>query len=187
MATLTADGQIEDFIARWTASSGAERAIFQMFAIELCQLLDVSAPQPTKGEDAELNDYTFERTVAFKEPDGTTSAGRIDLYKRGAFVLEAKQSREKGRPKELKLAGQPDLFVPDANPRGERGATRVWDQLMMSARRQAEEYARALPTSHGWPPFVLVCDVGHCIEVYADFSGQGKNYMPIPLAQAVAG
>src|SRR5438874_734607 len=47
---------------------------------------------------------------------------------------------------------------------------------MLNAKRQAEEYARALPTSHGWPPFILVCDVGHCIEVYADFSGQGKNY-----------
>jgi hypothetical protein len=54
---------------------------------------------------------------------------------------------------------------------------------MISARRQAEEYARALPPSHGWPPFVLVCDVGHCIEVYADFSGQGKNYAQFPDRQ----
>src|SRR5581483_339516 len=40
-----------------------------------------------------------------------------------------------------------------------------------------------LPTSHGWPPFILVCDVGHCIEVYADFSGQGKNYTQFPDRQ----
>ena len=45
------------------------------------------------------------------------------------------------------------------------------------------QYARALPTSHGWPPFILVCDVGHCIEVYADFSGQGKNYTQFPDRQ----
>ncbi|GFO80713.1 MAG: hypothetical protein A49_03400 [Methyloceanibacter sp.] len=51
---------------------------------------------------------------------------------------------------------------------------------MVNARRQAEEYAKALPASHGWPPFVLVCDVGHCIEIYADFSGQGKNYAQFP-------
>ena len=38
-------------------------------------------------------------------------------------------------------------------------------QFMISARRQAEEYAKALPPAHGWPPFVLVCDGGHCIEV----------------------
>ncbi len=54
---------------------------------------------------------------------------------------------------------------------------------MMNAKRQAEEYARALPTSHGWPPFILICDVGHCIEVYADFSGQGKNYTQFPDRQ----
>src|SRR3954451_6072070 len=56
-----------------------------------------------------------------------------------------------------------------------RGAARAWDVLMLNARRQAEDYARALPADHGWPPFILVCDVGHVIEVYADFSGQGRN------------
>jgi hypothetical protein len=54
---------------------------------------------------------------------------------------------------------------------------------MLNAKRQAEEYARALPRSHGWPPFILACDVGHCIEVYADFSGQGKNYTQFPDRQ----
>lgn len=39
------------------------------------------------------------------------------------------------------------------------------------------------PVAHGWPPFILVCDVGHCIEVYADFSGQGKNYTQFPDRQ----
>ena len=183
MITTADASPIDEFIKRWAASSGAERANFQMFAMELCRLLEVPPPLPSRGEDAELNDYCFERGVQFKEHDGTTAAGRIDLYKRGAFVMEAKQSREKGRPKELKLAGQPDLFVPDYKPRGERSANRAWDQLMISARHQAQEYARALPTSHGWPPFVLVCDVGHCIEVYADFSGQGKNYAQFPDRQ----
>lgn len=55
---------------------------------------------------------------------------------------------------------------------------------MLNAKRQAEEYARALPPTHGWPPFILVCDVGHCIEVYADFSGQGKNYTQFPDRQS---
>jgi hypothetical protein len=48
-----------------------------------------------------LNDYTFERSVEFKEPDGSKSWGRIDLHKRGCFVMETKQSREKDRPKAL--------------------------------------------------------------------------------------
>ena len=183
MAEGKSAAEIDAFIARWAKSSGAERANFQMFAIELCGLIGVTPPEPARGEDAELNDYCFERGVTFKAPDGTTAPGRIDLYRRGAFVMEAKQSREKGRPKELKLAGQPDLFVPDYNPRGERSANRVWNQLLMNARQQAQDYARALPVDHGWPPFVLVCDVGHCIEVYADFSGQGKNYAQFPDRQ----
>jgi len=51
---------------------------------------------------------------------------------------------------------------------------------MLNARRQAEDYAKALPPEHGWPPFLMVCDVGHCIEVFADFTGQGKNYAQFP-------
>jgi hypothetical protein len=55
---------------------------------------------------------------------------------------------------------------------------------MLNSKRQAEDYAKALPTSHGWPPFILLCDVGHCIEVFADFSGQGKNYTQFPDRQS---
>ena len=114
---------------------------------------------------------------------GGVSHRRIDLYKRGCFVLEAKQSRQKGGKKEV--LGQPDLFA-GAEParRGARSASRAWDVLMFNARRQAEGYARALPVSHGWPPFILVCDVGHVLEVYADFSGQGKNYAQFPDRQS---
>lgn len=59
---------------------------------------------------------------------------------------------------------------------GERDASRTWDLLMLNARRQARRAMGALPADHKWPPFILVCDVGHVIEVYADFSGQGRNY-----------
>jgi hypothetical protein len=182
MTVIETADQIDEFIMRWAASSGSERANFQLFASQLCRLLGVREPDAAM-EDGSLNDYTFERTVEFKQPDGNKSLGRIDLYKRGCFVMEAKQSREKGRRKDLQLAGQPDLFVPDNVPRGRRGANRAWDQFMLNARQQAQEYARALETSHGWPPFLLVCDVGHCIEVYADFSGQGKNYAQFPDRQ----
>ena len=104
--------------------------------------------------------------------------------RKGSFVLEAKQSRWKGGNKEIK--NQDDLFAAEDEPeeRGKRGAARAWDVLMLNAKRQAEEYARALPAVHGWPPFILVCDVGHCIEVYADFTGQGKNYTQFPDRQS---
>ncbi len=55
-----------------------------------------------------------------------------------------------------------------------------WAKAMTQAKRQAERYAKALPLDHGWPPFLLVVDVGYCIEVYADFSGTGKAYAQFP-------
>ena len=183
MTTTATASPIEAFIARWAASSGAERANFHGFVYELCDLIGVGRPDPA-NQGSNADSYRFECPVKFKQPDGSESSGSIDLYKRGSFVMEAKQSREKGRPKELKMAGQPDLFTPDYKPRGQRGANRAWDQLMINARHQAQDYARALPVAHGWPPFVIVCDVGHCIEVYADFSGQGKNYAQFPDRQS---
>ncbi len=53
---------------------------------------------------------------------------------------------------------------------------------MIKAKGQAERYAKALPVDHGWPPFLLITDVGHCIDVYADFSGTGKQYTQFPDA-----
>lgn len=174
---------VEAFIERWQGREGGqERANYALFLTELCGLLGVRHPDPA-GATLERNDYVFERVVTRRKDDGDT-LGRIDLYKKDCFVLEAKQSRIKGGKKEIQ--GQNDLFTADVSPeksRGRRGADRAWDVLMLNAKRQAEEYARALPTSHGWPPFILVCDVGHCIEVYADFSGQGKNYTQFPDRQ----
>src|SRR5262245_17203221 len=108
MPVLEADGQITEFIRRWAASSGAERANFQLFASQLCRILRVDEPHPAH-EDVNVNDYTFERSVDMREPDGSLTHGRIDLYKRDCFVMEAKQSREKGRPKAVEVRGQPDL------------------------------------------------------------------------------
>src|SRR6185437_13211918 len=171
------------FIARWQGQEGGqERANYALFLTELCDLIGVAHPEPA-GATRERNDYVFERVVTHHKDDGD-ALGRIDLYKRDCFVLEAKQSRLRGAKKEV--PGQSDLFsadIPD-DARGRRGADRAWDVLMLNAKRQAEEYARALPTSHGWPPFILVCDVGHCIEVYADFTGQGKNYTQFPDRQS---
>ena len=173
---------VDGFIKRWLGREGGqERANYVSFLNELIALLRLPKPDPADATH-EHNDYVFERGVKKHKDDGT-SHGRIDLYKKGSFVLEAKQSRLKGGKKEVK--GQNDLFSVEApkDSRGRRGADRAWDVLMLNAKRQAEEYARALPTSHGWPPFILICDVGHCIEVYADFSGQGKNYTQFPDRQ----
>ena len=179
--------KVEAFIARWQGQEGGqERANYSLFLTELCDLLELPHPDPA-GATREHNDYVFERVVTHHRDDGE-AIGRIDLYRRNSFVLEAKQSCWKGGDKAI--AGQSDLFTAErdaeraASERGRAGARRAWDVLMLDAKRQAEEYARALPPSHGWPPFILVCDVGHCIEVYADFTGQGKNYTQFPDRQS---
>lgn len=174
---------LETFIAHWQGREGGqERANYALFLTQLCAALSLPQPEPASAK-TEDNDYVFERAV--KEPDGerTYSTRRIDLYRRGCFVLEAKQSRQAGGKKEF--AGQSNLFggASSGGKLGRRSAVRAWDVLMMNARRQAEGYARCLPAEHGWPPFILVCDVGHCVEVYADFTGQGKNYAQFPDRQ----
>jgi hypothetical protein len=88
------DSPSQLFIDRWKNSGAAERANYQLFLSELCDVLGVPRPDPTTPDDAE-NAYVFERSVTFHYPDGSTSTGRIDLYKRGCFVLEAKQGVEK--------------------------------------------------------------------------------------------
>lgn len=161
---------LDAFIARWSGGDGGqERANYALFLSELCDVL--GAPRPDQAShDTSTNAYTFERAVTFREPDGTTARGRIDLYKRGCFVLEAKQSRRPGGSKAV--PEQADLLAAEeveAIPRGKRTASRAWDVLMMSARRQAEDYAKALPISEGWPPFLIVCDVGHFEAAKADW------------------
>ncbi len=58
-------------------------------------MLEVEPPRPAGADDA-LNAYFFEKSVRFPNRDGSVSLGRVDLYKRGHFVLEAKQSRVEG-------------------------------------------------------------------------------------------
>ncbi len=185
-----AAARAEAFIARWRGlEGGAERANYALFLIQLCDVLGLPHPEPASAA-GQHNDYVFERAVTFREAGDRVGHGRIDLYRRGAFVLEAKQSRMRDHAAEATAAGQVDMFGDGAaaSPaaaavRGRRGAARGWDVLMMNARRQAEDYARALPADHEWPPFILVCDVGHCIEVYADFTGRGRNYAQFPDRQ----
>jgi len=148
---------IEAFLGRWSAAPSSERANSQPFLLELCSLLGVDKPH-TGNAGA----YCFERTVKRFHPDGSTrSDGRIDLYKEGCFVLESKQKTEK-----------------------ERTNDKAFSLGMIQAKQQAEEYAKFLPE---WPPFLVVVDVGHAIELFVDFSGTGKRYHPFIQQKAFQG
>jgi hypothetical protein len=174
---------LETLIVAAKASGGSELSNYGIFIERLCLALGLPGPDMAK-EANELNDYVLERRVDFKHPDGSRTAGRIDCYKRGCFVLEAKQSgkRQARKPSADQLALIPEDAAQQKPGQAKRG-TRGWDQVMLAARKQAEDYARALPVEHGYPPFLLVVDVGNVIEVYADFSGQGKNYAHFPDRQ----
>ena len=165
---------IDDFITRWQGSGGAERANYTLFLGELCDLLDLPRPLPSPA------DYDFEHGVTFNDPGGGRSGGRIDLYKRGCFVLEAKQGTDA-------TFEQLALFSTDESRAGGKGhgvrGTKAYALAMQRARGQAERYAKALPADHGWPPFLVIVDVGHSIELFADFSLSGKSYAQFPDAQ----
>lgn len=172
---------VEKFIARWKDSGGSEQAKSQTFLNELCALLKVDAPQPTRPNDPTPT-YAFERQVVFHNGDGTTSTGRIDLYKRGCFVLESKQGilRQEAQSPLAKLIapkGKTRQGVAVRNPRG-------WDEAMLRAKGQAEGYVRALPAEEGRPPFIVVVDVGHSLELYSEFSVTGGAYIHFPDPQS---
>ena len=157
------------FLEKWQGSAGAERANAQLFLHDLAAVLGVPAPQPTTG-DARHDPYVFERPLAFQ--DGTKARGFIDLYKRGHFVLETKQGADHKRTAAGRTLRQ---------GHGIRG-TAGWHATMDAARHQAEGYAKNLEAAEPVPPFVVVCDVGYCVDLYADFSGIGRLYQPFPDA-----
>ena len=162
--------EVAAFIARWDGTERAERANAASFLNELCDLLGVGRPAPATGP---LGDYRYERPVTRNEQDGTTSTRFIDLYKRGCFVLEAKQADNAPR--------QGGLFGgAETERRAHVRRSPNWARFMLEAKGQAERYARDVPPEEGWPPFVIVCDVGFCLDIYADFSGTGKHYAQFP-------
>jgi hypothetical protein len=175
--------EIDAFIAHWRDTGGSELANTQSFINGLCQLLGVDAPAGSRTNDAH-NDYVFERRVFQDNGDGTTSFGRVDCYKRDSFILDAKQGSEADRAAAERGEEDLDLFGQTATARIKRGTARRgtpgWAKAMVQAKGQAERYAKALPVDHGWPPFLLVADIGYCIEVYADFTGTGKAYAQFP-------
>lgn len=75
----TRDTHADAFIARWQGVAASELATAQSFIIDLCELLDVPKPHPSAAQD-----YMFERPITFAHGDGSSSAGRIDCYRRGA-------------------------------------------------------------------------------------------------------
>ena len=107
------------FINRWKGVTASELSTSQSFVIQLCELLGVEAPHPTPEQS-----YMFERPITFQHGDGSTSAGRVDCYKRGHFVWESKKL------KLGKTAGVQAQQTPDTPP----VTTKAFDDALLRAR-----------------------------------------------------
>jgi hypothetical protein len=153
---------VTEFIAKWSASGAAERANKDSFLIDLCDLLGVPRPHATTG-DPDKDTYTFERDAVFAHEGDKFTTGKIDLFKDGHFILEAKQGSEE-TSKKLGSA---------------KRNTPAWSIAMRDAYGQALGYARTFDTP---PPFLITCDIGYCFDLYATFDGSW-DYRPFPSAQ----
>jgi restriction-modification enzyme MmeI-like protein len=150
---------LDIFIARWSESAAAERANKDLFLTELCDVLGVERPEPSTGE-GDRDQYVFEKGALLLKDGQRTTTGHVDLYKAGCFVLEAKQGSREGRTR-----------IGTA-----RRGTGAWSNAMQEAYGQALQYARSLDDP---PPFIIVCDIGHCFDLYATFDGS-LDYRPFP-------
>lgn len=142
---------VDAFVARWAKSAAAERANKDTFVLELCDVLEVPRPEPTTG-DPEHDRYVFEHDAQILHEGGKITIGKIDLYKEGALILEAKQ----GSHAKTKKRGTA------------RRETPAWHIEMRDAFGQALGYARTLRKP---PPFLIVADIGFCFDLYASFDG----------------
>ncbi len=175
---------LEQLLTKWlNREGGAERANYQMFLSELAQALDLPSPEPKGGK---LGTYEFEAPVKSEAALGRKGTGRIDLYKRNCFILEAKQSQLKPGeaappdPVEPPPAVIYDLFGHAIGTETPAKPAPRYDRLMADARLQAERYALALPAEHRVPPFLIVADIGRAFELYFDWAGNGRGYAPFP-------
>lgn len=147
---------IAAFNARWLGNEGGERANKDSF---LCDLLGVPRPDSAAG-DTEKDVYVCGRPAVVLHAAGKPTIGKIDLYRHGRFLLEAKQASNT-----TKIG------------RTRRG-TNAWNLMISDALGQAKRYVETLDAP---PPFLLVVDIGHCVDLFASFDGS-RVYHPFPNA-----
>lgn len=137
---LTNDRQITEWIAKWQKSGGAERANYQLFLTELCDVLGVDHPDPTQAEEPE-NAYVFEKNVVFNNHDGTSSTKRVDLYRRGCFVCETKQGVEAKDDEQLLSTASQEICKKRKTGHGQRGTKSLTTRCSARKRRPSSTLA----------------------------------------------
>jgi hypothetical protein len=129
------EGRLDALAAKWTGVRPAERSNYQLYLSDLCDALGVERPRPAG------TGYCFEQPIRVVNRDGTEATNYIDLFKKGHFVLEAKdQARDE--PESVLLRG---------------------------AFGQAKSYAA--DAEGGPPPYLLVLNVGKSLTLWDRWSG----------------
>jgi hypothetical protein len=126
---------LRQLAGKWANVPAGELANAQTYLSELTVALGVAPPQP-RGTG-----YEFEYTLPVVDRSGRDVSIRIDLYRAGHFILEAKDTGGGG------------------------GA----EKTLRGAYAQAKGYAGEVP--HGPPPYLLVVDVGRTLLVWDRWSG----------------
>jgi hypothetical protein len=145
--------RIENFISKWLNSSGNEIANKDTFCLDLCTALGVEPPPPQGSISGDP--YCLEKNVKMPQSTGEIKQGRIDFYKQGHFILEAKQGSNKSG---------------GSTPK--RGTT-AYNKYMQKAFIQATAYAPHLPVK---PPFLITCDIGSHFEIWTGFNSDYGGY-----------
>lgn len=89
---------LQKFVDDWAATGGEERAVKDQFLTELTEVLGVPKPDKKTG-DPDRDHYVFEGDVPTFHEGGKVTTRKIDLYKRGCFILEAKHGSNQGDKK----------------------------------------------------------------------------------------
>lgn len=134
---MPSDPALTELADRWRDASASERANAQLYLSELAAALGVEKPRPAG------TGYEFEYPVRVVHRDGTEAVNRVDLFKQGCFLLEAKDEGET-------TEGSAEL-------------------LLRKAFGQASSYAAFVPGGH--PPYLMVLDVGRTLRVWDRWSG----------------
>ncbi len=164
---------VKDLIEKWSGTAGgAETSNFQSFVTDLTEVLGIE--RPGVAEKGKLGAYEYEASVPGGSFRSTKGTGSVDLYKRGHFIMEAKQSW-------IKQSDAPLFEGTDDKPQAPSGAR--YDLMMRDAWLQARNYARNLPSNEPVAPFLVVCDVGRAFELYVDPAGNGRDYEFFPDRQ----
>lgn len=138
--------RLRAFVAVWKDRPDGERSGFQHFLVELCQALGTATPDGV--------DFVFEYDLA-----EFGDRGRVDAFKRGHFMMEAKRARNSSRER-----GSTPV----------RGNALAYTAFIRSAYvNQLHRYRRALAEA---PPLLIVVDIGHMIWIWPAFAAEVPDF-----------